>query len=117
MSSVPLIPLLERYLQLTSKRQELLVGNMANVDTPGYQTRDIDFQGELRHAMDNQGANLTPVAHNVRGLLQRPDGNNVDLEREGMMVAENQMQYRIGIEILRSEFHRLLTAIKEGNGS
>lgn len=114
MGNPPLIPMLERYLELTSKRHELLVGNMANADTPGYQTRDIDFRGELQRVMDSQGARLTPVAHNVRGLLQRPDGNNVNLEREGLMVAETQLQYRIGIQLLRTEFRRLLTAIKEG---
>jgi flagellar basal-body rod protein FlgB len=115
MSSLPLIQQLERYLELTTKRHELIVSNMANVDTPGYQTRDIDFRGELQRAMDTQGVQLTPVARSVRGLLQRPDGNNVDLDREGLSIAETQMQYRIGIQILRSEFHRLMTAIKEGN--
>ena len=117
MSETRLVPMLERYLELTSKRHQLLVSNMANVDTPGYQTRDIDFRGELRRAMDNEGVQLTPVARGVRGLLERPDGNNVDLDREGLMVSEAQMQYRIGIQLLRTEFRRLMTAIKEGNNT
>lgn len=115
MSSKPMMPMLEHYLELTARRHELTVNNMANVDTPGYQTRDIDFRGELQRAIDNHGVQLTPVARKVRGLMERPDGNNVDLDREGTKIAETQMQYRIGVQLLKSEFHRLLTAIKEGN--
>jgi len=117
MSEPRLVPMLERYLDLTSKRHQLLVSNMANVDTPGYQTRDIDFRGELRRAMSNEGMQMTPVARSVRGLLERPDGNNVDLDREGLMVSEAQMQYRVGIQLLKTEFRRLMTAIKEGNNT
>ena len=117
MSEPRLIPTLERYLDLTTKRHQLQVSNMANVDTPGYQTRDIDFRGELKRAMSNESVHMTPVARTVRGLLERPDGNNVDLDREGLMVSESQLQYRIGIQLLRSEFRRLMTAIKEGNNT
>jgi len=39
--------LLARYLDLAAMRQSLITSNIANVDTPGYRTRDIDFHGEL----------------------------------------------------------------------
>ncbi len=51
------------------------------------------------------------------GLLQRPDGNDVSMDREGLLLAETQMQFRIGIQFIRSEFHRLVTAINEGKDS
>ena len=113
MMDTPMIQLLERFLNLTSDRQSLVVANMANIDTPGYHTRDIDFQAELRRAAGGD-ATLAPVSYAVPGLLERPDGNNVSLDREGLLLSEVQMQYRIGVELMRTEFHRLLTAINEG---
>jgi flagellar basal-body rod protein FlgB len=50
----------------------------------------------------------------VPGLLQRPDGNDVSLDREGMNLAESQLQFKMGIQFIRSEFHRLVNAINEG---
>ena len=109
------IQLLERYLNLSSQRQQTTVANMANVDTPGYRTRDFDFRSELEHAANNQvSASRGPAMRPVMGLNARPDGNNVNLDREGLMLAEVQMQFRIGVQLIKSEFHRLLTAIKEG---
>jgi len=118
MSSVPLIQFLERFLNVTSDRQSLVVNNMANIDTPGYKTRDVDFRAELDRAVgSSQEASMGPVAHKVSGLLQRPDGNDVSMDREGLLLAETQMQFRIGIQFLRSEFHRLVQAISEGQNS
>jgi flagellar basal-body rod protein FlgB len=109
------IQLLEKYLNLASQRQHATVTNMANVDTPGYQTRDFDFRNELEHAVNSAGnTGMAPVMRPVMGLNARPDGNNVNLDREGLMLAEVQMQFRIGVQLIKSEFHRLLTAIKEG---
>ena len=42
----------EHYMSLLSTRQKLVASNIANVDTPGYKTRDIDFQSEFRNAID-----------------------------------------------------------------
>jgi len=118
MSSTPIIQFLERFLNVTSDRQSLVVNNMANIDTPGYRTRDIDFRVELERAVGSaEQATMGPVAHKVAGLLQRPDGNDVSLDREGLLLAETQMQFRIGIQFIRSEFHRLVQAINEGKDS
>jgi len=106
---------LQRYLTLTSQRHTLVVNNMANIDTPGYRTRDIDFRGELHRAMYSGPASLVSAAgQEVKGLVERPDGNNVNLDREGMALAETQMQYRAAVQLIRSEFHRLITAITSG---
>jgi flagellar basal-body rod protein FlgB len=110
----PLLNLLESYLGLVSARHEVVVSNLANIDTPGYRTQDIDFRAELRRASDDNGAELAPVARTVPGLVQRPDGNDVNLDRESMLLAETQMQYQIGVQVVKSEFHRLLSAINEG---
>jgi flagellar basal-body rod protein FlgB len=60
---------------------------------------------------------MTTVAHKVSGLISRPDGNNVSLDRESMTLAETQMQFRVGIQFIRTEFHRILHAINEGKDS
>ena len=46
-------------------------------------------------------------------LPERPDGNNVNIDREGMMMSQTQLQYQMGVQLIKSEFHKLLTAIKD----
>jgi flagellar basal-body rod protein FlgB len=111
----PMLNLIEKFLNLTSDRHSLVVSNMANVDTPGYRTVDLNFHAELQRAMNSGVAAMTPVSRPVPGLLERPDGNNVNIDRESLLLAETQIQYRIGVELLRTEFHKLLTAINEGS--
>ena len=113
--STPMMNMLEKVLDVTSQRHKLVVANMANVDTPGYHTKDLDFRSELRRAAGTQeGESLLPVARSVPGLLERPDGNNVSLDREGLLLAETQMQFGLGVQLLQHEFHDLLSAISGG---
>ncbi|MGD0098700.1 MAG: flagellar basal body rod protein FlgB [Terracidiphilus sp.] len=126
MPSAPIISTLESYLKLTSSREQAISSNMANVDTPGYHTRDIDFQSELSRAMngvltqseDNAGTlQLNPVVREVPGLMERADGNNVNLDREGLLMSETQLQYQIGIQLVKQQFHEILSAINGGGQS
>jgi flagellar basal-body rod protein FlgB len=121
--TTPLLSTLESYLSLTTKREEAISANMANVDTPGYHTRDIDFNSELNRAMSGvlsqsedgtQTAQINPVVREVSGLLERPDGNNVSLDREGLLMSETQLQYQIGIQLIKHQFHQILSAISGG---
>jgi flagellar basal-body rod protein FlgB len=106
---------LGKFLDLATQRQQLVTDNMANIDTPGFRTRDFDFRSELEHAVkDETGARMSPVLRPVMGLNARPDGNNVNLDREGLMLAEVQMQVRMGVQLVKTEFQRLLTAMKDG---
>ena len=113
--STPMMHLLEKFLDLTSQRHKLVVANMANIDTPGYRTKDLDFHGELQRAVAGGDSNFMPIARSVPGLLERPDGNNVSLDREGLLMAEMQMQFGLGIQLLHHEFQNLISAINEGN--
>jgi flagellar basal-body rod protein FlgB len=114
--------MLESYLKLTTSREQAIAANMANVDTPGYRTRDIDFQGELKKAMngirsksaDGTTPALNPVVYEVQGLMERPDGNNVNLDREGLLMAQTQLQYQLGVQLVERHFHRTLSAINGG---
>lgn len=105
--------LLERFLDVAAFRQGLVAGNIANIDTPGYRTRDINFGVELQRAITTRSP-ISPNVEQVDGLIERPDGNNVSLDRESMLLAQTQLQFRVGVQLLRSEFKRVLTAINEG---
>ena len=106
---------LEHFLDLVAFRHELISSNLANIDTPGYRTQDIDFESEMRRAEQRwEGAAVSPYVQEVKGLIERPDGNNVSLERETVALAQVQLQYRAGVELLRNEIHTLQSAINEG---
>src|SRR3979490_1733595 len=104
---------LGQYLDLTSRQMQLTASNMANVDTPGYKTQGFDFEAEMAQALSGSGT-TTPVATqvvDVDGLVARPDGNNVSMDREGMQLAKSQLQFRMGIELLKHEFSGVMRAI------
>ncbi len=107
---------LERYLDLTSKQLQLTASNMANIDTPGYKTQGFDFDQEFARQL-NGGADSpmgTQVsAQDVDGLVARPDGNNVSMDRESMQLAKSQLQFRMGVQFLKSEFSMVMSAIHE----
>ncbi|HTS36805.1 MAG TPA: flagellar basal body rod protein FlgB [Candidatus Solibacter sp.] len=117
---------LGRFLDVDVARYQLISENLANIDTPGYRTRDLDFRGELRRAAaEANGARETglvmaefrPVSHGIRGLIERPDGNNVSLERESLALAEAQMKFNLGVQLLKEQFHLISTAINSGGSS
>ncbi len=103
---------LERYMDLLGARQKLVASNIANADTPGYHTRDIDFQAEFRNA-----AILPPQIHEVADLATKNDGNNVSLDRESRLLAENGLRFSVASSLLRSQIQLVRSAIKEGQGS
>jgi flagellar basal-body rod protein FlgB len=114
----PEIVALGRFLDVSAYRTGLITSNLANIDTPGYRALDVNFLQELERAGgDFEYASFTPVAHEIQGLAARPDGNNVSLEREGLLLAETQLRFQAGVQLLRAEFHRILSAIHEGSAS
>jgi flagellar basal-body rod protein FlgB len=104
---------IERYMNLVSARQKLVAGNIANADTPGYKTRDIDFQSELQ----NQIAGMDPTVTEVSGLKTKNDGNNVDMDRESRLLAENALRFAVATNLARSELQTVRSAIEEGKSS
>jgi flagellar basal-body rod protein FlgB len=110
---------LNRYLDLSSLELKLTAQNMANVDTPGYQTEGFDFATEMSRSLEgmnsSDGEAMTAPVHMglVDGLLERADGNNVSMDREGMKMAEAQLEFRTGVELLKHQFSRELDAIHE----
>jgi len=115
---------LGKYLDLSGLELKLTAQNMANVDTPGYRTVGFDFAEEIQRsmaevlqqrkaAMEGRAKSAEPLVsvQQIGGLIERPDGNDVSMDREGMKMAEAQLQFRTGVELLKSEYTRILDAI------
>ncbi|HUB29874.1 MAG TPA: flagellar basal body rod protein FlgB [Terracidiphilus sp.] len=115
MASGSLLDLLQGYLNVATDRQQVITANMANVDTPGYHARDINFQAALQQAMNDgpNGQQLNPASIEVEGLPERPDGNNVNIDRESMLLSQTQLQYQMGVSLIKDQFQNLLTAINK----
>jgi len=103
----------EQYMNLLSARQRLVAANIANADTPGYQTKDIDFQAELQ----NQIGSLSPNVIEVPGLKTKNDGNNVNVDREAKLLSENALRFSVASNLARSELSTVRDAIQEDKTS
>ena len=99
-------------MDLLTVRQKLVASNIANADTPGYRTADIDFQKEFANAMGGPAH-----AQEVEGLAVRNDGNNVSIDRESRLLAENALRFQAASSLLHSQIQLMRTAIKEGQNS
>ena len=97
-------------MDLLGKRQQLAAANIANADTPGYKTKDIDFQFEFMSLMDGGSPNVVEAP----GLAVKNDGNNVNMERESRLLAENALRFNLASNLMRGEIRRVRSAIQEG---
>jgi flagellar basal-body rod protein FlgB len=103
---------LEQYLDVLSARQKLVARNIANADTPGYKTQDVDFQSEL-----NKVSGFEPTIIEPEGLATKNDGNNVNLDHQARLLAENDIRFNIATQLLRGNIHEIREAITEGRTS
>lgn len=99
-----------RYMDLLSTRQKLVTSNLANADTPGYQTKDIDFQFEFMSYVNGQEAQIIEPM----GLYQKPDGNNISVDREARLLAENSIRFNLASTLARGSLDSIRKAIHEG---
>jgi flagellar basal-body rod protein FlgB len=115
----PLSHNLDQYMTLVSVRQKLVASNVANADTPGYKTQDIDFESELQNAVSGaaRAGSPSPLVNTVPGLRIKNDGNNVDLDREARLLAENALRFSVASNLLRSQIKTVRMAIEGGSGS
>ena len=98
---------LEKYLDLVATRQKLVASNIANADTPGYRTQDIDFQFEFQTLAKGEKPHLVEVPD----LQVKNDGNDVSIDRESRLLAENALRFRLASSLLKSEFASIKEAI------
>ncbi len=103
-----------RYLDMATSEAKLTAVNMANIDTPGYRAVGMDFNTEMLQAMTGIDSGESPRqvhVQNVGGLIARPDGNNVSVDREGLNLAEAQLKFKTGVALLHEEYQRVMDAI------
>ena len=116
-------------LQIRTDRMEVLAGNLANANTPGYKARDIDFQKAMKSAQHSNVNNLTRTHDNhIKGSMQSSgelqfripnqpdtgDGNTVDVQVERNTFLDNGLRYQAGMEFLNGKIKGMKKAIKGG---
>src|SRR5689334_12980738 len=103
-----MFPVMDNLLTQTSKRQQVLAANVANLDTPGYRTKDVTFAAELDGSLD-MSSRVIEVESKEKG-----NGNNVDLDRELTEITKNGLQYVTLVQYLNQKIKTLRSAITEG---
>jgi flagellar basal-body rod protein FlgB len=125
----------QQALNLLTQRQDILASNIANADTPGYLSRDIDFSQQLKKAMGtglkpdtsltlklttkNHIAASAPAMHSTQLLYRVPDqpsadGNTVDMDRERVNFVDNSVKYQSSLTMLGGEIKSMMSVISQG---
>ena len=117
----------EQALKLRAKRAEVLAGNIANVDTPGYKARDFDFNSMLQQEVKSSqrlattnskhiqsDTNIVPPSQMGYRVPSQPslDGNTVDSQLEHSAFASNALEYQASLRFVSGTVRTLRTAIK-----
>jgi flagellar basal-body rod protein FlgB len=106
---------LGNYLSYLTQRQEAISSNIANADTPGYKTRDVQvpsFSAALASLVRGPGVEASP--EEITDLTARSDGNNVSLDREARLLAEVGLKFSVATQLARTDIKNLRSAIEEG---
>lgn len=123
------INVLESVADASWTRNSVISNNIANVDTPGYKRKDVQFELYLQEelsggsSLDDEVADadlevLNGTTYTDYGTVSyRLDGNNVDIDTENSYLAQNQLKYYTVLDSISQEFSRLRSVIKNGNGS
>lgn len=121
------IPFFKKFLHVTSAAQKLTAANIANVSTPGYRSKSINFKKEMLSALRKQKISLNVTSDRHIPTLGRPNKikvitdkdnsnksglNNVDIEKEVSSLAENQILYTFGTKMLTRKFNTLKMVIR-----
>jgi flagellar basal-body rod protein FlgB len=124
------VPVLSKSLDACMLRARSIANNIANVNTPGYQRLEVSFEAELRKSLN--GIQLrgtrTDAGHlelgkksisELRPQVERPIDptlpsgvNNVDIDTEMAKLAENQILYNFGANMLRGAMRKINSAIQ-----
>ena len=127
------IEAMENYMTRLSKRQQVVASNIANIDTPGYRTKDISFHATMEELLPGPASGLKsagpehpeiwrfapaePEVFEVSGLTSRPDQNNVSLDQEMLKLGETSFGYSMIALMLRTKFRTIASSINEGRVS
>ena len=125
------LPILEQVLSFTHSRHNVLAGNVANMDTPGYKVRDLsttEFQTRLAEAIeakhsDNEPISQAEVAQDPDSAMRRVketmkdilyhDGSEMSMEKQVLEVNKNQSLHNTAVAIMTQQIRLLNVAISE----
>jgi flagellar basal-body rod protein FlgB len=125
----PTLDAMGAYMSRLTQRYQVVASNLANIETPGYRTKDVSFHATMQELLSDSmdlradrpehkekwipGAPRAQVFE-VQGLNSRPDQNNVDLDREMMKISETTFGYSLITQLLRGKFRTIGLSINEG---
>lgn len=119
----------EKAMQVRTERMEIIAGNLANANTPGYKSKDLDFQKVMQRAQFSRDHNLVRTNENhLKGSMQgsgdvqfripnQPDtgdGNTVDVQLERNTFLDNNLRYQAGLEFLNGKIKGMKKALSGG---
>jgi flagellar basal-body rod protein FlgB len=111
---------IETSLDIAKERHGLITSNIANLDTPGYRAKDIDFTDALKDAMEGTSVDLSRTSPcHFGSMTSYPEPplsgtGSVDIDKEMSKIAENNLRYRASVEVLLGKLSKLKFAIMEG---
>lgn len=121
------IPKAKQYLNLSSLRHKLVSSNIANVSTPGYRSKDINFESEFQKLTNNSShlagtmtnENHIPTGQNDKrppkiqqAKIEQGEMNSVDIDQEIPTLAQNELRYTIAATLLQRKFEGLRKVIQ-----
>ena len=124
------LELLTREMDVTTMRRNVIANNIANADTPNFKRTDLNFEAQLKRALDSEKAtpSFTPFLTDPKDIAfdkpldwqqvqprrvldylteSKNNGNNVDIEQEGIDSLNNQLMYTTLAQVITSEFQRV----------
>ena len=102
-----------RALQGLWARQQTISENIANVDTPGYKAARFDFEGYMQRARARDAASVAGHVYRQQGSSVRTDGNNVDMDKEMVLLTQNALRYNAVMSQLGRKIDYLHSVIRD----
>ena len=107
------IDLIERALNVRAFYHRLLAGNVANMETPGFKEKDIDFKKEMEKKVALGPAGID-VIEKTDDLLPGTDGNTVNMEKQTAKITENSLMFNALVQVVSRKFAMMRYVINEG---
>lgn len=105
--------ILERALNIRAHYQRVLSANIANVETPNYKEKDIDFRAEIQRTIGDSGA--IQIKESTDGdVVGSIDGNTVNMENQIVKMTENHLLFTSLIQVISKKFSMMRYIINEG---
>ena len=106
--------LLEKALDIRAYYHRILASNIANVETPGYREKDIDFRKELDSLTEDPANIQVKVKSTTDGGIAAVDGNTVNMEDQIVKMTENTLMFNSLVQMINKKFSMIRYAINEG---